>query len=331
MSNKKTITIAAPVFNEEKIIREFISEIETILLPYCSRYNFNFLLINDGSSDGTLEILHGISSRFEIRVISFTRNFGHPAACWACLCHAEGDALVLMDSDLQDDPQAIPLFIEKWEKGFDVVYAVRKSRKESSAKRFLFSSFYRLFQYISEIDAPLDSGNFSLMDRKVVDRIKNIPQKNRYLAGMRAYVGFRQTGIPVHRRIRHDNVSRVGMKGLFRLAFNAFFSFSYLPIRVFNIFGGIALVISVFIAGYALTAKLLLGTSIQAWTSQIITTAFFGGINLLGIGVVGEYVARIYDQVKGYPEYMIDHEFSSQAERRLDTGSIISIRPSKTA
>jgi dolichol-phosphate mannosyltransferase len=311
---RKKIVITAPVFNEEKIINDFILEISGVVTPLSDRYQFELLLVNDGSTDRTLEILKKQLVPFDIRVINLARNFGHPAACSACLKFADGDAVVLMDSDLQDDPAAIQKFIAKWEQGDDVVYAVRENRKENFVRRFMFYGFYRLFKLIADVNVPLDSGNYSLLDKKIVEHINSIPQKNGYLPGMRAYLGYRQTGISVARRNRYDNCSRVGLRGLFRLAFNAFFSFSYVPIRLFNIIGSAALFLAFVITVYALINKFVLQTTIQAWTSQIITTSFFGGINLLGIGIIGEYVARLGDQIKGYPEFTLDSEIMIQGE-----------------
>lgn len=318
----KTITIAAPMFNEETIIADFINEIDAVVDPWRDRYDFSLLLVNDGSRDRSEEILRNLSSRLNIRVVNFVRNFGHPAACAACLELATGDAVVLMDSDLQDDPAAIPLFLEKWEQGYDIVYAIRKDRKESIFKRSLFLLFYRLLRAIASIDVPLDSGNFSLMDRKAVVQINEVEERNRFLPGIRAYIGFKQTGVPISRRARHDNVSRVGFNGLCRLALNAFFSFSYLPIRIFNVFGFLAIVLAFGLTAYALHQKLIAGITLPAWTSQIITTVFFGGVNLLGIGIVGEYVARIYDQLKGYPKFIVRDSFNihSSSKDAIDQG-----------
>ena len=305
----KTILIAAPMFNEETIIADFIDEIGIVVAPLRDRYDFSLLLVNDGSRDGTETVLRRLAPQFPVRVVNFVRNFGHAAACCACLELASADAVILMDSDLQDDPAAIPAFLEQWEQGYEIVYAVRKDRKESLFKKLCFSLFYRILRLIAHIDVPLDSGNFSLMDRKVVEQINAIVERNRYLPGIRAFVGFRQTGVSVARRARHDNVSRVGFTGLCRLALNAFFSFSYVPIRIFNLFGFLAILFACGLTIFALYQKLIVGITLSAWTSQIITTVFFGGINLLGIGIIGEYVARIYDQLKGYPLYIVRDSF----------------------
>jgi dolichol-phosphate mannosyltransferase len=311
---KKNITIAAPAYNEEKAISVFLKEIEDVLFysqndqyaRLIDRYSFSVLIVNDGSTDGTLSTLMNYKGRLDLKIADMSRNYGHIAACSACLDLMEGDAMILMDSDMQDDPAILPEFILKWEEGYDVVYAVRTARKEAGVYKYLFNSFYRILNALTNIRIPLNAGNFSLMDRKIVDQMRKIPLRSRYLPGIRAYVGFQQTGVPVPRRGRHDKKSRVGLKGLFRLAFTGIFSFSYVPIRLFNILGALSLAVSCCLALYALWGKLIGQTAAVAWASQIITISFFGGVNILGLGIIGEYVARIYDQIKGYPSYIIN-------------------------
>jgi len=301
----RTITIAAPVFNEDTVIGDFLEELSTLVAPLVQQYAFRFLVVNDGSRDQTLSKLEAYDGPFPLKVIDLGRNFGHPVACAACLAFAEGDAVILMDADLQDDPAAIPRFLELWQQGHEVVYAVRESRPEGLCQRFLFGAFYRCLAWISRVDLPLDSGNFSLMDRKVVDAINQVTPHNRYLPGLRSYMGFSQVGIPVPRRARPNGASHVGLGGMFRLAFNGIFAFSYMPIRLFDVLGAIALLVALVLSVYVLSAKLFFGTAIQAWSSQMITIIFFGGINLLGIGIVGEYMARIYDEIRKYPSYTV--------------------------
>lgn len=323
---RKKIVIAAPVFNEEKILLEFLQELETLFVRQeegqreidFTRYAIKLLIVNDGSKDNSLEILREYKGALDLEVINFSRNFGHTAACMACIDYADCDALVLMDSDLQDDPKAIIRFIRAWEDGNDVVYAVRSSRRENFFLKTAFYSYYRLLNLITNIDIPLDAGNFSLISRPVIEQIKSIPLRNRYLPGLRAYVGFKQTGIPVPRRERPDKKSHVGFKGLFRLAFNGIFSFSYLPIRLFNLLGCLSLLISFLLTLYALWHKLFSSETTIAWASQIISISFFGGINILGLGIIGEYIARIYDQIKGYPPYVVRDTIRPRSKEERD-------------
>ena len=312
----KKITIAAPVYNELINIDKFVSELFDTIKPLSSIYDFRVLLINDGSDDGTEKILEKLVKKHGpfIKVVNLTRNYGHSAACAACVRYAEGDALILMDSDLQDDPAAIPLFLEKWEQGYQVVYATRTTRQENIFARFLFKSFYRFFNLVSAVKIPLDAGNFSLIDEQVYTIIRDSYEKNAYFPGVRTLVGFRQIGIPVARRPRQDGRSRVGYSGLFNLARNAIFSFSFLPIRIFNFLGGLALLLCFLIIIYALYYRLFTDIAVPAWASSIITISFFGGINLLGIGIVGEYVARIYDQVRRFPGYYVREIIEDEKE-----------------
>lgn len=305
---RKKLSITAPVYNEEKTILQFMEEVARAVSPLREEFDVEILLVNDGSTDGTGQMIDELAAKglYGLTIVHLARNFGHPVACIACMEYADGDGVVLMDSDGQDDPNAIPQFVEKWREGYDVVYATRSSRQEGSIKRGVFRLFYRLLCFASNVRIPLDSGNYSLMDKRVVNHIKNMAEGNRYLPGLRAWLGYRQVAVPVARRERDNGGSRVGFRGLLRLASNAFFSFSYLPIRIFDVMGIFSLAAAVGVFLFALYYRLFTEAAIPAWTSQIIITSFFGGINLLGIGIIGEYVARIYDQVKGRPKYTVD-------------------------
>jgi polyisoprenyl-phosphate glycosyltransferase len=305
---RRKLSIAAPVYNEGKAILQFIEDVSRAVSPLRDEFDVEILLVNDGSTDGTGQVLDELVTKglYGLTVVHLARNFGHPVACIACMEYADGDGVVLMDSDGQDDPNAIPHFVQKWREGYDVVYALRSSRPEGSIKRGVFRLFYRLLHLASSIQIPLDSGNYSLMDKRVVNHIKAAAECNRYLPGLRAWLGYRQVAVPVARRSRYNGNSRVGLPGLLRLASNAFFSFSYLPIRIFDVLGLFALAAAVGVFLFALYYRLFTEAAVPAWTSQIIITSFFGGINLLGIGIIGEYVARIYDQVKGRPKYTVD-------------------------
>lgn len=317
------ISVVAPVYNEAAILRSFVTEVQEVLATRCPPVRWEIVLVDDGSTDGTGELLDDIASNSTsgMKVIHLCRNFGHGPAISAGLDHACGDAVILMDSDLQDDPAAFHAFLEKWLEGYDAVYAVRTSRKGPLPIRFGTSLFYRLVQMISDTAIPRDAGTFSLMDRRLVEVLRSMPERNRFLPGLRAWAGFRQTGVPVPRRARHDGHSRVGIRGLWKLATNAVFSFSYFPLFFLRAFGGVALLCCFALALYVLYDKLILGTAVVAWSSQMITILFFGGMNLLGIGVIGEYVARIYDELKARPTYIIDHitESASAADREPQT------------
>lgn len=302
-----TVSVVAPVYNERENIETFVEEVRSSLsslgLPACGE----LVLVNDGSRDGSAELMDALARTHpdEVKAVHLARNFGHAAAVSAGLDHASGQVVIVMDSDLQDDPAAFGPFIEKWCEGYDVVYAVRAARKERAPIRFLSWCFYRVLGWIANLEIPLDAGDFALMDRRVVDLVRKLPERNRYLPGLRAYVGFAHAGVTVVRRARYDKRSRVGFRGLWARAMNAIFSFSYVPLFVFRL-GGVSVLI--FCAGlitWAMYHRLFTGLAIKAWTSQLVTTSFFGGINLLGIGVLGEYIARIYDEVKMRPPYVV--------------------------
>ena len=307
------VSVVAPVFNEAESIEEFVEEAHEALAGLDIPGSFELILCNDGSRDGTAEKLDHLAARYpgEVTVIHLARNFGQAAAICAGLDSARGDAVILMDADMQDDPGAFVSFLDKWKEGYDVVYAVRASRQERGPARLLFWLFYRLLAWMAKIDLPADAGNFALMDRRVVESLRAFPERNLYFPGLRAWVGFRQTGVRVPRRARYDRKacvgrgSRVGLRGKWTLAMNAVFSFSYVPLFVFRIAGVASVGLAIALVAYALVAKLITGTAITAWASQLVAICFFGGVNLFGVGVIGEYIARIYDEVKGRPRYIV--------------------------
>jgi len=299
------ISVVLPVFNETTILRELTRQIVSVMDG--DRLDFEIVYVNDGSSDGSRENLDALGAEDErIVVVHLSRNFGHQPAVQAGLEHAKGDVIIVMDSDLQDDPKAIPRFLDQWENGSDVVYAQRFNRKENAARRFLFFSFYRVLNSIADSPIPADAGNFGLMDRKVVDALLQLPERDRFFPGLRSWAGFRQTGIPVERAARHDDHPRVSLMGLFRLAKTAIFSFSGFPLKFFYLVAAISAGVCAASVGFVLWHKIFTGLAIPGWASTIITASFFGALNALGISILGEYVIRIYDQVRSRPVYLAD-------------------------
>lgn len=298
------VSIVLPVYNEAAVLKELVSLVEETLLECGCRYEV--LFVNDGSTDGTSESLDALAARDpHIRVLHLSRNFGHQSAVHAGLCHAGGDAVVIMDSDLQDDPRAIRSFLERWADGYDVVYAIRRDRKEKAVKRGLFYAFYRVLNAVSRTQVPMDAGNFGLMDRRVARQISALGEVDRYFPGLRSWVGFRQTGVPVARGRRYDDHPRVSLMGLFRLAKSALFSFSSFPLTLFYAIAGLSLSTCVGVTGYALFHKVVTQFAIPGWASTTIVASFFGALNALGIGILGEYAIRIYDQVRNRPQYIV--------------------------
>lgn len=299
------ISIVLPVYNETAILSELTGRIVSVMAA--DSLQFEIVYVNDGSSDGSREHLNELAAAdSRIVVVHLARNFGHQPAVHAGLEHAAGDLVIVMDSDLQDDPAAIPRFIEQWENGSDVVYAQRFNRKENVARKILFFSFYRVLNSIADSPIPADAGNFGLMDRKVVDALLQLPERDRFFPGLRSWAGFRQMGIPVERAARHDDHPRVSLRGLFRLAKTAIFSFSSFPLKFFYVIAAVSAGVCLASIGFVLWHKAFTELAIPGWASTIITASFFGALNALGISILGEYVIRIYDQVRNRPIFLSD-------------------------
>lgn len=276
MSNRPQndlLSFVLPVFNECDALHLLEEQIRTSLAALTYRYELVF--VNDGSHDGSEQMLDRMAaSDKRIRVVHFSRNFGHQPAVQAGLEYACGDAIIVMDSDLQDDPGSIPEMVEKWRQGFDVVFAIRFNRKEGIFKRLLFFSFYRLLNAVSNSPIPNDAGNFGLIDRRVAQAICSIPDADRYYAGLRNWTGFRQTGVLVERQARHDDRPRVSWFQLLQLAKSALFSFSRVPLSVFYAIALLSLLVCCGCFGFTLYHKLMTDLAIPGWTSNIVTASF---------------------------------------------------------
>jgi dolichol-phosphate mannosyltransferase len=318
------LSVVLPLFNEAGVLDRLYREVRAALTECNCRAELVF--VNDGSTDESAAALDELAARDpQVHVLHLSRNFGHQAAVQAGLRRARGDAVVVMDADLQDDPRAIPAFVHQWRAGYDVVYAVRTQRKESVGKRALFYAFYRLLNLVSSTPLPNDAGNFGLVDRRVVDSIVNLPEYDRFYPGLRRWVGFRQIGIPVERGRRHDSQPRVSLWGLVRLAKTAVFSFSSAPLWVFYGVSAMSLFVCGTFSAFTLYHKFVSGKAIPGWTSMIIVASLFGALNALGISVLGEYVVRIYDQVRARPRFIVaryvnsaDHSDGLSAQEDLD-------------
>lgn len=300
------LTVAAPVYNEIEILPELIRRLDTVL-DEVPNGPHEIVIVDDGSTDGTRELLlTGVVSRHRLVAVALSRNFGHQAALSAALDHAGGDAVVLMDGDLQDAPEAIPGFVARYREGYDVVYAQRSSRQEGLLHRAAYAFAYRLIAGLSSVKLPLDAGDFGLMSRRVVDQLRDAPERQRYLRGLRAWVGFRQIGVPVHRAERAAGRSKYSWSRLFGLAFDGLFSFSVAPLRAAAILGFLAIAVSSLFAIYSVIAKLLFGQVPQGFTALIVVMTFLSGMNLLFLGLLGEYLGRVYEEVKRRPLYVAD-------------------------
>ncbi|MBP8000765.1 MAG: glycosyltransferase family 2 protein [Chloroflexi bacterium] len=308
---KPTISLIAPVYNEEPVLHELYRRVKEVMDK--SGESWELVLVNDGSRDRSGEIigeLHALDNR--VKGFSFSRNFGFQVAVTAGLDHASGEAVVLTDADLQDPPEVIPQMIAKWREGYDVVYGVRASREgETWFKRFTAAAFYRLIDRITGIDIPLDTGDFRLMDRRVVDAIRLMPERNRFLRGMVPWVGFRQTGVRYDRKARFAGESKFSsVRKMLPFALNAITGFSYFPLQLATYLGfaiaglSVLAILTVILLRLFSPVAPLLG---QATT--LVVVLFLGGVQLISLGIIGEYLGRIYDEVKQRPLYLVKEKW----------------------
>jgi dolichol-phosphate mannosyltransferase len=298
------VSVILPVLNEAGVLRTLAKSIDDAFDKIGCRYELIF--VNDGSADGSAAILDEMGAvDARVRVLHLSRNFGQQAAVQAGLTHSAGDAIIVMDADRQDDPGALHRLVERWRDGYDVVYAVRVARQESAAKRFLSAGFYRVLAWITRPSIPENAGNFGLVDRAVAQTIARVPDCDRYFPGLRSWAGYSQIGVPIARGARYDARPRVSIRGLWRLAKTAIFSFSSVPLTMFYAIFALSALTFVCVGGFAMYHKLVTGLAIPGWTSTIMTACFFGALNALGIGILGEYISRIYDQVRGRPVFVI--------------------------
>jgi glycosyltransferase involved in cell wall biosynthesis len=299
------LSVAIPVHNEASVLPELLSRLSKVLNDLAGGPH-EIVFVDDGSTDGSFAFLEeAAKSDSRIVVISLSRNYGHQAALTAALDHVSGDAAIVMDGDLQDVPEAIPDFIEKYNQGYDVVYAQRVRRKEPWALRLCYFVFYRMMAKLSDVRLPLDSGDFGLISRRVIDQLRRMPEHHRYLRGMRGWVGFRQAGLAVERGERHSGKSKYSVLRLMKLAADGIFAFSIVPIRAAALLGAATITLSVLYVFYSVYAKFLLHESPQGFTALIATFTFLSGVLLFFLGVIGEYVGRIYEETKGRPIYII--------------------------
>ena len=306
------LSIAIPVYNEETVLPELYRRLKCVL-DQVEGGPHEIVFVDDGSSDASREILAGLAiADTRVKAVLLSRNFGHQSALSAALDHVTGDAVVLMDGDLQDTPETIPRFLEMYWQGFDVVYAIREKRKEAWWLKTCYAGFYRLIRQLSELNLPEGSGDFALLSRRVVDRMIAMPERHRYLRGLRYWVGYRQTGITVERDARHSGVSKYSFAKLFQLAFDGIFSFSVKPLRAAAVLGFTAITAASAFVAFAIVAHLFFGRSPAGFTALITFMTMLTGIQLVVLGLIGEYVGRIYEQVKLRPMYVVDRVLTAE-------------------
>lgn len=308
MSEKPQISIIAPVYNEEPIIDELHRRITEVMNSTGEAWEL--VLVNDGSYDGSAEKMHAAQERDaeHVRVINFARNFGHQNAVTAGLDYARGDAIVVIDADLQDPPEVILQLLEKWREGYHVVYAVRSERKgESWFKKFTAKLFYRLIYRITDVDIPLDTGDFRLMDRQVVNALKTMPEHNRFIRGMASWVGFRQTGVYYVRQERFAGQTKYPFKKMLRFALDAITGFSYFPLQV-TIYASLILALIAVLAVPLVAFLRLTGLSVfEGQATTLVVVLLMSSFQLFFFFIMGQYIARIYDEVRQRPLYVVSN------------------------
>lgn len=300
------LSVIVPVLNEQDSLTAFIGQVKPLLELAAQHYEI--LFIDDGSTDATLAQLQALNQEDpRIRYVSFSRNFGKEAALTAGLAHAKGDAVIPMDVDLQDPPELIPEFVRLWqEEGYDMVYGVRASRPEdSAAKRATANGFYRLFNRITHSPIPGNAGDYRLMSRRVVDVLLKLPERNRFMKGLYAWAGFKSKGVPYQRPSRHAGESKFSFWKLWNFALDGLVGFSSIPLRVWSYVGASVALIAFVYMVMLIASVLVGGRDVPGYASLMSVVLFFGGMQLLSIGILGEYIARLFIEVKGRPLYVV--------------------------
>ncbi|HVP31963.1 MAG TPA: glycosyltransferase family 2 protein [Myxococcota bacterium] len=320
MSEAPEISVVIPIFGEEETLPELDRRLRAALEPLGLPYEI--VLVNDGSRDRSLSVMERLRAADpRICIVDLSRNFGHQLAITAGIDHARGRAVIVMDGDLQDPPEVLPELIARWRQGYEVVYAVRRTRREGAGLQLGYKAFYRIVRALSDVELPLDSGDFSLMDRRVVDVLVQLPERNRYVRGLRSWIGFRQTGYEYDRPGRYAGEAKYTLRRLLRLAFDGIIAFSDVPLRFATNIGVAVTVIAALLAAWTLAKRLLGIGVVPGFATITILVLFFGGVQLLALGILGEYVGRIYAEVKGRPRYVV-RAVHGLAPRALGAGGV---------
>ncbi len=316
-----TFSVIAPVFNEAETLPELYRRVGEVL--DATGDSWELVLIDDGSQDGSTEMIRQLAAKDErVRPVIFARNFGHQIAVTAGLDYSRGDAVIIIDSDLQDPPEVILELIQKWREGYEVVYAVRAEREgESRFKLWTASLFYRMIYRITDVKIPMDTGDFRLLDRKVVNVLNQMRERYRFLRGMSAWVGFKQVGVPYKRAARFAGSTKYPFSKMFKLALNAVTGFSYFPLQLATYLGFGAAGLSIIMIPIVIIIRTLTREQFFGQATTLVAVLFLGGVQLISLGILGEYLGRVYDEVKGRPLYIVSQgPGERQSQSRVQRG-----------
>ena len=318
-----TFSVVVPVYNERESLPELYRRVREVMARLGEPWEL--VLVDDGSTDGSTELIRQLREKDpeHVRAVILARNFGHQIAVTAGIDYARGQAVILMDADLQDPPEVIPQLVEKWREGYHVVYAVRKAREgETWFKKTTAALFYRLIRRITDVDIPPDTGDFRLMDRRVVEVLKGMKERHRFIRGMVAWVGFRQTGVPYVRAPRFAGETKYPLRKMLKFAWDAITGFSYVPLQLATYLGFAAAGMAILAIPLVVVARLAGSQAFYGQATTLIAVLFLGGVQLISLGILGEYIGRIYDEVKARPLYVIAEAPSQEDEdvqRATDT------------
>lgn len=308
----KKVSVVIPMYYEEEVAEECYNRVSNCLKAL-KNYDYEIIVVNDGSKDNTLDILQNLAKNdIKLKVVSFSRNFGHQAAVTAGLKYTTGDVVVIIDADLQDPPELIIDMLKLWEAGNEVIYAKRKVRKgESKFKLFTAKTFYKILNGLSDIEIPKDTGDFRMADRKVIDVINSLPEHNKFLRGLFSWVGFKQVPIEYERKERYAGKTKYPLRKMLKLAADGIISFSTKPLRIIGGIGIFSIIISFIVLVYSILSYIFDWNELMpGWTSIMVSITFFAGVQLLAIWMMSEYISRIYDESKRRPQYVIDKKIN---------------------
>lgn len=321
MDEKKVLSVVVPVFNETEVINHFYDRVKRVV-DSIEFMHYELVFVDDGSSDDSYDKLVKLANDDKgIRVLKLSRNFGHQVAITAGIDIAKGDAVVVIDADLQDPPEVIIQFINKWKQGYDVVYGVRNKRKgESRLKLWTADIFYRLLKNLIKIDIPLDTGDFRLMSRRMVENFKRLKEKDRFVRGLTSWLGFEQIGVFYERDERYAGETKYPYSKMIKFALDGITSFSSIPLKLASWLGFLTSILA-FIYACSVFIQKFLGHTVQGWATIMVGMLFIGGVQLISLGIIGEYIGRIFNEMKQRPLYVIDHVYNVQSSTSVDRTS----------